>query len=153
VYDSVFVKLFNTIPRKITIFFTVNGRRAVYLPYASYRVSYFFFFKVTFSRVLVHDPHNLIHHLGHDICNDLQGRDIYTMHHLPIGPTQQIKLMVYNKVDHNYISNLADCQLVLRHQIFCQYFNKSFANNFARKIESFKNCATFFKISAKIVIS
>jgi len=38
--------------------------------------------------------------------------------------------------------------LELRHQQFCQYFRKSFAN-----ISAFQNNATIFKISEKIVIS
>jgi len=43
--------------------------------------------------------------------------------------------------------------VVLRNRKNRQYFTKSFATISALKIESFRNFATIFKISAKIVIS
>jgi len=43
--------------------------------------------------------------------------------------------------------------LVLRHRKFHQDITRKFRVILAQKIESFKNVATIFKISAKIVIS
>jgi len=44
-------------------------------------------------------------------------------------------------------------QVVLRHRKFRQYFREHFVNILALQIESFRNFATVFKISAQNVIS